>query len=239
MAPCSPERSAQRAPATKPLPALQRRPPPRPRPPPHSPPAACPQPRPHAQSPQPVPPQDGAAELPRSRQAQCESRAASPAHPRARESPTPRPNASAQYPRCGTSGFPQDQTGRQQTAPPSAPHDPDSPAQAPPQICTAPPLPPPVQAANCRPIYNPGNWTADDRSKSWVRHRLTECAKSHLQRLQTNHTNLQIGNRDMRPKGVEANRYSKLLRLESRSRGSLSAAAHLAHSRAWLPKRAP
>src|ERR1700719_2515321 len=138
MAPCSPERSAQRAPATKPLPALQRGPPP------HSPPAACPQPRPHAQSPQPVPPQDGAAELPRSRQAQCESRAASPAHPRARESPTPRPNASAQYPRCGTSGFPQDQTGPQQTAPPSAPHDPDSPAQAPPQICTAPPLPPRV-----------------------------------------------------------------------------------------------
>src|ERR1700682_5620605 len=136
MAPCSPERSAQRAPATKPLPALQRRPPP------HSPPAACPQPRPHAQSPQPVPPQDGAAELPRSRQAQCESRAASPAHPRARESPTPRPNASAQYPRCGTSGFPQDQTGPQQTAPPSAPHDPDSPAQAPPQICDTPPPPP-------------------------------------------------------------------------------------------------
>src|SRR6202022_3235671 len=109
----------------------------------------------HGQPRQPVPPQDDAAELPRSRQAQCESRAASPAHPRARESPTPRPNASAQYTRCGTSGFPQDQTGPQQTAPPSAPHDPDSPAQAPPQICTAPPLPPPVQAANCRPTRTP------------------------------------------------------------------------------------
>src|ERR1700731_3583476 len=110
---------------------------------------------PRRRPPQPVPPQDGAAAPPRSRQAQCESRAASPAHPRARESPTPRPNASAQYPRCGTSGFPQHQTGPQQTAPPSAPHAPDSPAQAPPQICTAPPLPPPVQAANSRPTRTP------------------------------------------------------------------------------------
>ena len=164
MAPCSPERSAQHAPATKPLPALHRRPPP------HSPPAASPQPRPHAQSPQPVPPQDGAAAPPRSRQAQCESRAASPAHPRARESPTPRPNASAQYPRCGTSGFPQAQTGPQQTAPPSAPHDPDSPAQAPPPICTAPPLPPPEQAANYRPARTPacsrsaGQWGRQSES---------------------------------------------------------------------------
>src|SRR3984893_14123590 len=163
MAPCSPERSAQRAPATKPLPALQ------PRPPPHSPPAACPQPRPHAQSPQPVPPQDAAAAPPRSRQAQCESRAASPAHPRARESPTPRPNASAQYPRCGTSGSPQAQTGPQQTAPPSAPHDPNIPAPTPLPICKAPPKPPQEQAASHHPKRKSVNSRPDDQSERAAR----------------------------------------------------------------------
>ena len=86
---------------------------------------------PRAQSPPPAPHSDAAPAPPRSRQARCGSRASSPGCPHAQESPEPRPHASAPGPRCGTSGSPQDQTGPQQTAPPSAPHDPDSPAQDP------------------------------------------------------------------------------------------------------------
>ena len=124
-------------------------------PPPHRPPAACRQPvlarnhrrlrhRPHA-----------ASAPPRSRQARCGSRAASPAHPRAPETPAPRPHASAPDPRCGTSGSPPHQTGRQQTAPPSARHAPDSPAPAPPPQCKAPRKPQALQAATPRPIRKP------------------------------------------------------------------------------------
>ena len=92
---------------------------------------------------------------PRSRQAQCGTRGSSPGCRRARESPEPRPRASAPDPRCGTSGCPQDQTDPQQTAPPSDPAGPDSPAPDPLPQCKAPPQPQPEQAQARRPEHKP------------------------------------------------------------------------------------
>ena len=92
--------------------------------PPHSQPAACRPTHPRAQSPPPAPPPHAPAAPPRSRPAQCGTRAASPAHPRAPGNPEPRPSASAPGRRCGTSGSRNPQTGPRQTAPPSAPRRP-------------------------------------------------------------------------------------------------------------------
>ena len=65
--------------------------------------------------------------------------------------------------RCGTSGSRPRRTGRRRTAPPSAPHGPDSPAPARRPRCTARPQHPPEQAQDHRPKRRPGNWAADGR----------------------------------------------------------------------------
>ena len=61
------------------------------------------------------------------------------------------------------------QTGRQQTAPPSAPHAPDSRAPAPHPRCKARPPPPPAQAASRRPAHRPACSRSDGRSAGTAR----------------------------------------------------------------------
>ena len=128
--------AAPRARAAPPRPALDPRPPPRRRP------AAC---RPAASSrattaacATPGMPHQHRLDLARldAETAQLHLRVRAP-----EELQHPVRHASAPGPRCGTSGFPPDRTGPRRTAPPSAPHAPDSRAQAPPPLCTAPPPP--------------------------------------------------------------------------------------------------
>ena len=133
---------------------------------PHRPPAACCPACPPAQSPPPAPRSHAAPAPPRSRQARCGTRAPSPGCRHAPESPKPRPAASAPGPRSGTSGSPQGQTDRPQTAPPSAPHDPDTRAPVPLPLCKAPPLPQPVQAPIPRPRHKPACSRSDAQSES-------------------------------------------------------------------------
>ncbi len=112
-----------------------------------------------------------AAAPPRSRPARSGSRAASPARPPGRGSRARRRCASAPGRRCGTSGCPPARTDRPRTAPPSAPHAPDSPAPDPHPQCTARPQHPPEQAADGRPEHRRGSSEMDDRSECLNRSR--------------------------------------------------------------------
>ena len=139
-----------------------------PPPPPHSPPAAAARPHPRARSPPPAKPPHSPPAQPRSRQARCGTRAASPAHPHAPGTPAPRPHASAPNPRSGTSARRRAHAGRQQTAPPSAPLAPDNPAQAPHPKCKAPPQPQQAQAPAHRPKHKPACSRSAGRWGHWM-----------------------------------------------------------------------
>src|SRR5436190_28932 len=127
---------------------------------------------------------------PRSPQAQSGNRVPSPAGPRAPQTPTPHQTASAPSPRCGTSDPPPHQTDPQQSAPHSAPHDPNTLAQPQNQRCKAPQQPQPQQAPNNHPKRKPGSWTEDGQSG---------CAgpPAHLQQqIQWHRSSLRSGHRD-------------------------------------------
>ena len=129
-----------------------------PRLPPRRRPAAWCRAHPRAQSPPPAPRRHAAPAPPRSRPARCGSRGSSPARRRARGSPAPRPRASAPDRRCGTCGCRQAQTDRPRTAPPSAPHAPDSRAPDPPPRRKARPRRRPERAADKNPKRKRACW---------------------------------------------------------------------------------
>src|SRR5262249_19084670 len=86
--------------------------------------------------------------------------------------------------------FPQGQTDRQQTAPPSDPHGPDSPAQAPRQQRTALPLPQPELAATHRQEHTRGCSRSDDQSEC--------CQNPHVSKQRSSTSCLPTDHKDCR-----------------------------------------